>query len=210
VTGPLESGAAAQEASPEEASCRRQRSDALRNRQRIIEVANDAFRDEGLDVSVAEIARRAGVGSGTLFRNFPTKSDLIVAIIQQHVDTWIDVLERANEREDTGDAFAEFFSEAVKFSCSDRGMLEAVKEGIVDQPQLIERKERAYALTEQLIARAQKAGAVRKGLTADDIYALSNGVAHSANIAIDNNGADPSDAYEPYLQVVLAGLRPGA
>ena len=211
MSGPLDTDAAVpQEDSPAEASCRRQRSDALRNRERIVEVANDAFRELGLDVSVAEIARRAGVGTGTLFRNFPTKNDLIRAIVEQHIDTWIAVIENALEREDTDEAFAEFFTEAVRFSCSDRGMLEAVADGVIDKPGLLEHKQRAYALTEQLIERAQKAGMVREGLTTDDVYALSNGVAHSANIAIDNNGADPKHAYEPFLRIVLAGLRPDA
>jgi AcrR family transcriptional regulator len=195
----------------EAAAARRPRADAARNRERILEVANDAFREGGLEVSVAEIARRAGVGSGTLFRNFPTKADLIHAIVEMHMNRWLDEIQRALEAEDIGPAFDAFFERAVLFNYRDRGMLEAVKTGMLnDEPELIACKGEALDSTNKLIERAQRAGVLRKDVNADDIYALSAGVAESAHAAVREGRADPRDAHVRYMAITLAGLRAAA
>jgi AcrR family transcriptional regulator len=193
----------------EAAAARRPRADAARNRERILEVANEAFREGGLEVSVAEIARRAGVGSGTLFRNFPTKNDLIHAIVEMHMNQWLDVIEKSLAAEEVGPAFDAFFERAVLFNYLDRGMLEAVKGGMLnDEPELIACKGEAIDATNKLIKRAQSAGVLRKDLNADDIYALSAGVAESAHAAVREGVADPKDAHLRYMKIMLAGLRP--
>jgi AcrR family transcriptional regulator len=191
------------------AAARRPRADATRNRERILEVANEAFREGGLEVSVAEIARRAGVGSGTLFRNFPSKSDLIHAIVEMHMNQWLAEIREALESDEIGDAFDAFFERAVLFNYLDRGMLEAVKNGMLnDEPELIACKGEALATTNELVERAQKSGVLRKDLNADDIYALAAGVAESAHASVRDGRADPKDAHLRYMQIVLAGLRP--
>jgi AcrR family transcriptional regulator len=191
------------------AAARRPRADAARNRERILDVANEAFREGGLEVSVAEIARRAGVGSGTLFRNFPTKNDLIHAIVEMHMNQWLDEIERSLATEDVGPAFDAFFERAVLFNYLDRGMLEAIKGGMLnDDPELMSCKGEALDGTNTLIERAQKAGVLRKDLDADDIYALSAGVAESAHAAVREGRADPKNAYKRYMSIILAGLRP--
>lgn len=193
----------------EAAAARRPRADAARNRERILEVANEAFREGGLEVSVAEIARRAGVGSGTLFRNFPTKNDLIHAIVEMHMNQWLDEIQRWLAGDDIGPAFAAFFERAVLFNYLDRGMLEAVKGGMLnDDPELMLCKGEAIDTTNKLISRAQDAGVLRKDLNADDIYALSAGVAESAHAAVREGRAEPDGAYKRYMEIVLAGLRP--
>jgi AcrR family transcriptional regulator len=191
------------------AAARRPRADAARNRERILEVANEAFREGGLEVSVAEIARRAGVGSGTLFRNFPTKADLIHAIVEMHMNQWLDVIEKSLAAEDVGPAFDAFFERAVLFNYLDRGMLEAVKGGMLnDEPELLACKSSALDGTNELIERAQAAGVLREDLNADDIYALSAGVAESAHAAVREGRADPKVAHLRYMEIMLAGLRP--
>ncbi|MBJ7355597.1 MAG: TetR/AcrR family transcriptional regulator [Thermoleophilaceae bacterium] len=193
----------------EPAAARRPRADAARNRERILEVANEAFREGGLEVSVAEIARRAGVGSGTLFRNFPTKTDLIHAIVEMHMNQWLDVIEKSLAAEEVGPAFEAFFERAVLFNYLDRGMLEAVKGGMLnDDADLNACKCEALASTAKLIERAQAAGVLRQDLNADDIYALAAGVAESAHAAVREGLADPKDAHMRYMGVMLAGLRP--
>jgi AcrR family transcriptional regulator len=195
----------------EAAAARRPRADAARNRERILEVANEAFREGGLEVSVAEIARRAGVGSGTLFRNFPTKADLIHAIIEMHMNQWLDVIETSLAAEDVGPAFDAFFERAVLFNYRDRGMLEAVKGGMLNEdPDLMLCKSEAIDATNKLIKRAQSAGVLRGDLNADDIYALSAGAAESAHAAVREGLAQPEDAHKRYMSIMLAGLRPTA
>jgi AcrR family transcriptional regulator len=192
----------------EAASTRRPRADAQRNRERIIETADAAFRAEGLDVSVAEIARRAEVGSGTLFRNFPTKDDLIRAIIEMHMNRWIDTIQAAIEAEDTGAAFDDFFESAVFFNYRDRGMLEAVKGGLLDSGELFECKCQALDLSEELIDRAHKSGVLRPEISTEDVYALAAGAAESAHAAVREGNTDPAHAHRKYVSIILAGLRP--
>ncbi|MGK2878788.1 MAG: TetR/AcrR family transcriptional regulator [Solirubrobacterales bacterium] len=190
------------------AAAKRPRADAARNRERILEAADEAFREGGLEVSVAEIARRAGVGSGTLFRNFPTKSDLIHAIVEMHMSQWLSEIDRALAAEDIGPAFDAFIERAVLFNYRDRGMLEAIQSGMLNEPDLMTCKCEAIDATEKLIARAQKAGVLRMGLGADDIYALSSGAAESAHAAVREGLAKPKNAHTRYLDIMLAGLRP--
>src|ERR1700712_998555 len=95
------------------------RSDARRNRARLIEVAAEAFRDEGLDVGVDELARRAGVGVATLYRHFPAKPDLILAVTEGVLDE----LERAADS--PGQTVAGFLDAALRLHCRNRGFLEA-------------------------------------------------------------------------------------
>jgi AcrR family transcriptional regulator len=189
-------------------TARRPRADAQRNRERILEAADAAFREEGLDVSVAEIARRAEVGSGTLFRNFPTKDDLVRAIIEMHMNRWIDTIQAAIAAEDTGAAFGDFFESAVFFNYRDRGMLEAVKGGLLDNGDLYDCKCQALGLSEELVARAKNANVLRTEITTEDIYALASGAAESAHAAVREGIAEPSDAHKKYVAIILAGLRP--
>ena len=70
------------------------RADAKRNRDRIVEVAREVFREQGYDASLDEVARRAGVGAGTLYRHFPTRDNLMDALMQ----SWVDAVEQASEK----------------------------------------------------------------------------------------------------------------
>ncbi|MFP5380306.1 MAG: TetR/AcrR family transcriptional regulator, partial [Vicinamibacteria bacterium] len=132
------------------------RADAERNRRHILEAAAAAFADGGLDVPVAEIARRAGVGAGTLFRRFPTKDDLVIAIVEQRIDDIAARFEEALADPDPWAGFAECMEAAVAMQVRDRGVLEAVGE----------RAEAGVELGSQLVVRVrdhgreQEAGAV--------------------------------------------------
>src|SRR3954449_6993236 len=70
------------------------RADALRNRDRIVEVAREVFREQGYDASLDLVAKKAGVGAGTLYRHFPTREDLLDAIMQ----SWVDRVDEAAEK----------------------------------------------------------------------------------------------------------------
>ena len=80
------------------------RADALANRQRLIDAAHNVFRERGLDAEMKLIAEHAGVGVGTIYRNFPTKDDLITAIIAEMIDNLQDICERAEQQADPVDA----------------------------------------------------------------------------------------------------------
>src|SRR5437764_14912993 len=102
------------------------RADAERNRRRLLDAAHELFRERGLDVGVAEIAQRAGVGRGTLFRNFPTKQDLIAAIV---IDRMTEATEYGRTLVDAADpeeALFGFLEDMVGRQQVDRGLFEAV------------------------------------------------------------------------------------
>src|SRR3954451_24151192 len=90
------------------------RADAQRNLERILDAAREAFAESGLDVGVEEIARRAGVGKGTLYRRFPTKEALVQAIVQDRVDELDGIAASCADMPDAGEGFARFLSEAAR------------------------------------------------------------------------------------------------
>src|SRR6201996_4725569 len=105
---------------------RTMRADAERNRRRLIDAATEMFCERGLDVGVAEIAHQAGVGRGTLFRNFPTKEHLIAAIVVERINESIARGRSALENEDPGEALFELLDQAVGRSQADRAFFDAL------------------------------------------------------------------------------------
>src|ERR1700751_3560752 len=104
------------------------RADARRNRERLIEAAQTLFRERGLEVSVAEIAEAAGVGRGTLFRNFASKEDLIEAIVAERMYEAAAYGEDLLDAEDPGEALFDFLAQLVGRQQLDRALFEAIDE----------------------------------------------------------------------------------
>jgi AcrR family transcriptional regulator len=96
------------------------RADAQRNRARVLEEATAAFADEGLSVPVAEIARRAGVGTGTVSRHFPTKESLYEAIVLSRVEEIVGRAHQLIATRDPGAAFFEYFAYMVEQAAARR------------------------------------------------------------------------------------------
>jgi AcrR family transcriptional regulator len=100
------------------------RRDARQNRDRILVAARAAFAERGVDASVEEIAVRAGVGIGTLYRRFPTKDELIGAVFGEHLEQIASAAEAALERDDPWPAFLGYLSYVVELQAIDRGISE--------------------------------------------------------------------------------------
>ena len=150
------------------------RADARRNRARVLEVAEHLFAAEGLSVSIQEIARRAGVGTGTVSRHFPTKEALFEAILQQRMDALVGHADAWTMRDDPGVAFFDFFDATVQAGAASRGFAERLAQASGDSKPLGDRVS-ADVLCErlgQLLQRAQSAGAVRADVTSADVEAL--------------------------------------
>ena len=110
-----------------DATVRPLRADAARNRTRVLDAARTAFAEAGLDVGVEEIARRAGVGKGTLYRRFPTKEALVRAIFDDILDGVRARRRRAREAEpDAWDAFAAFLAARARMQASNQGFYDVV------------------------------------------------------------------------------------
>lgn len=182
------------------------RADAERNRLHILEAAAAAFADGGLDVPVAEIARRAGVGPGTLFRRFPTKDDLVIAIVEQRIQDICALVDAALENPDPWAGFVECMEAAVTMQVRDRGVLEAVGERFFGDPRMRALKAKVNPKVAALLARAQAAGVVRDDIEHQDIPVLIQAAAR-AGCVMPTCDAELS---RRYLAIMLDGLRPAA
>jgi AcrR family transcriptional regulator len=173
------------------------RADAQRNLDRILEAARAAFAEQGLEASVADIAHRAGVGTATIFRRFPTKEDLIVAVMEDDVRA---VCEHAR----TAGSLREFMTEALEYSIGDRGFCEAGGTDLFDRPTLHALVADIYVAVDELLERARAAGEVRDDVFSADVAFLVQALAQ-AGVALEQ--AAPG-AWRRYLDIVLDGLRP--
>lgn len=178
------------------------RADAARNRAALLAAAADEFAERGMDASVADIARRAGVGKGTVFRHFPTKDDLIAAIVLDRVGELTDAGQRLLGAEDPGAALLEFMTVAAhQRQQRDLSFLHGA--GDVD-PAVARARERMYRTVHDLVGRARDHGALRADVTGTDIILLMCAPNYVAGYA---PGASP-DLWRRYLGILFDGLRP--
>ncbi|MEV6299056.1 helix-turn-helix domain-containing protein [Actinoplanes sp. NPDC051861] len=172
------------------------RADAERNRAKVIKAAMTAFATEGLSISVAEIGRRAGVGTGTVSRHFPTKESLYAAIVLAKVTEIATEARTLIETLPPADAFFAYFAYMVEEAATNRGLAEAMSGGGYDIEKAVDGTEEDLATLEStLLHNAQAAGAVRSGVTRDEVKALIG-----ACVAV------PSRTH--MVEIVSAGLRP--
>jgi AcrR family transcriptional regulator len=182
------------------------RADAERNRRRLLEAAEAAFGERGLDVGVAEIAQRAGVGRGTLFRNFPTKEDLIAAIV---VERMREAVARGNELLDApeaSEALFEFVGDIATRHEVDRALFDAVGDTLLANDAIRAAYAELVASLQALLSRAQRSGTVRADIGAVDLVMLIKGicVASSAFHQID------PEATHRQLDLMRSALSPNA
>lgn len=170
------------------------RADARRNRERVLQVAAEVFGKEGLAVPVHEIARRAGVGTGTVSRHFPTKEDLFAAILVDRMTALIDEADRLVATADPGTAFFSFFATIVHEGAKHRGLAQALAGAGYD---MASAEVDVSGRLAQLLAAAQRAGAVRADVSYADVKALLNG-------CMTRNG---EDGWDGLIAVISQGLR---
>ena len=178
------------------------RADARRNRARILQAAFEAFAAEGLSVPVAEIARRAGVGTGTVSRHFPTKESLFEAIMLDRAGHLAGQARRLTVAADPGEAFFEFFAMVIAEGAANRGIAEVLAGAGFDLDATARRTglDLIGALNE-LLARAQRAGAVRDDIDTADVKALITGC-----LARTPDATDPA-ARDRMISITRQGLQ---
>ena len=168
------------------------RADAQRNLERVLDAATEAFAASGPDVSVHEIAERAGVGHATVFRRFPTKDSLIAAVVERRVAEILELAVQAVVAADPGKAFFDFAWQVTELQASSRGLSRCFAE--CDK---VPAKRDVERLAAKIVARAQKAGAVRDDIEPADALELIRAALLSA----------PEQQWRRYVEVVLDGLR---
>ena len=177
------------------------RADAQRNLGRVLDAAAELFAERGCDVSVDEIARQAGVGHATVFRRFPSKDALIAAVVSKQIRELAAFVEEALTEPDPGAAFRAFVWHAGELHARDRALYEGLPR-CLEIAEVAEAKAELNGLVEQLISRAQEAGALRHDIAADDVSTLVGSAIRGAL-----NSPEP-ELWRRYVEVVLDGLRP--
>lgn len=186
-------------------SGRKLRADAQRNYDALVAVARDAFVERGADASLDEIAKRAGVGPGTLYRHFPTRADLQSAVLTG----WTDDVDAEGERlaavEDPEQALDEWLHSYVAYKNFFRGLHEALLELPVeeDRSALSLCKSKLTGISEQVLNRAKAAGLVRDDVKTQTVCQLVSGIA----FLVDRSPAGSVDIDEQ-LKIIRAGIRP--
>ncbi|MFD7924223.1 TetR/AcrR family transcriptional regulator [Streptomyces sp. NPDC059740] len=151
----------------------RMRADARRNRARVLTAAREAFARDGLFVPFDEIARRAGVGPGTLYRHFPTKEALFDAVLLDRVQSLSERVRELSQAPVAGAAFFEAVSLLLSESAAKKDLLDALAGAGIDvSASLTEANRDLWAALAHLLTRAQDAGAVRADLGVEDLAVL--------------------------------------
>jgi len=182
------------------------RSDARRNRQAVLAAAEAEFSRAGLKVPIDAIAKRAGVGVGTVCRHFPTKQALIEAVLTAMYESLLSDAETALEHDDAGAAFLEFFEALTAFQGRHRALAEQMATDVGLPASEESLRGALHAAITELVVRAQAAGALRADIGPADVAMLFSGVAHATSTL----GALEPTLRERYVRILLDGLRPEA
>lgn len=182
------------------------RADARRNRERILAAARAAFAQYGADAQMDDIARRAEVGVGTVYRHFPTKDDLLTALAAEHFAALAALAREAMEGEpDPWEAFARFLRDAATRQAEDRSIVDILSAAPDDSKARAADAEGLWAATTELVARAQAAGSLRADVLPEDVPMLMCAVGQA-----DRIGPPARDPVWPrMLALILDGLRAG-
>jgi AcrR family transcriptional regulator len=180
------------------------RADARRNRARVLDAAEAVFAAKGTGASTEEVARRAGVGIGTVFRHFPTKEALLEAIVAARLRRHAEEADALAAAEDPGAALFGFLTRAVDQSATKLAFADALAAAGVDVERALAESGRDLRRSlGGLLERAQRAGAVRDDVGVDELIALLVGASRAARHA----GQDPGVRART-VAVAFDGLRP--
>jgi AcrR family transcriptional regulator len=151
-------------------TARKPRADAVRNRERVLEAAKAVFSAGGADASLEAVAKRAGVGIGTLYRHFPTREDLFEAVYRREVEQLGDLADQLAHEPDPVEALRQWLHSTVEFVATKKGMLAALQLATYGSSDL-----QAYSLDRltkavgALLTRAVAAGEIRADISAEDV-----------------------------------------
>ncbi|RVX40801.1 TetR family transcriptional regulator [Nonomuraea polychroma] len=148
------------------------RSDAERNRERVLAAARTVFARDGLGASMASVAREAGVGIATLFRRFPAKEDLVAAVFADRMDAYVDAVSTALADPDPWHGFTGYLHTVCAMQAADRGFADVLTMTFPTAKALEARREEAYDGAVRLIARAKTAGHLRDDFAPQDLVLL--------------------------------------
>ncbi|MFE4630343.1 TetR/AcrR family transcriptional regulator [Streptomyces mirabilis] len=171
--------------SPRSEPQRRRRADAQRNYDLLVAAARDVFHDHGVDAPLDDIARRAGVGNATMYRHFPTRRELIIAVYSEEVAELCTRSQSLLAKDLPGDALFDWLQDFIAHVAAKRELALSITDDRTGQRSaLFDRWHHSmHTAASALLTRAQSAGAVRADLNASELLALANGIALTATDA---------------------------
>jgi AcrR family transcriptional regulator len=173
------------------------RVDAERNRARILDAARQVFAEQGLDVPMSEVARRAGVGIATLYRRFPTSDDLVAAVFAEKMDAYARAAEAALEVDDPWTGFADYVRSVCEMQAADVGFADILA---------LSSRSRGFRAFARLAQRAKDAGALRTDFAHQDLVLLM-----MANAGLVHATSGNARAWRRFTEYMLQAFRaPGA
>jgi AcrR family transcriptional regulator len=185
------------------------RADAVRNRHRILESAATALAESGPDVALEEIAARAGVGIGTLYRHFPDRFGLLVEVYRSELEALTSLGAELESSDDPGAALRQFLRANLEFSRRHRSLAaDVIAAGIAlqgDSAAVVSPCALICDRATELIERAQRAGAIRSDVDVEHVMRLVGGIA----MATEDAATDP-ELSTRLLGLVLDGLQVGS
>jgi AcrR family transcriptional regulator len=182
------------------------RADAERNRQRILAAAAELFTERGLEPSLDDVARHAGVGVGTVYRRFPDKASLADALFDERIDALVTLAEQAQAEPDAWTALASFLERSAEILVSNRGLRQMLMFAAEGHDRGICARDRMRPAIESLVKRAQADGQLRADLGPTDIPMIEFMVAAVAEYAWQVRPA----VWRRYLALILDALRPAS
>ncbi len=182
------------------------RSDARRNRERLVASARELFARSGVEVPVEEIVRHAGLGMGTLYRHFPTKAELVDAVLEEAFGEIVELAEEAAAAEDAWAGLVGFFERALALHAVNRGLKDVLATRERGRERAETMRMRIRPLLRRTIARAQEQGSLRHDFAAEDVPF----VIWTVGRVIETSGQVAPEYWRRYLGFVLDGLRAAA
>jgi AcrR family transcriptional regulator len=176
------------------------RSDAARNRELILATAAEVFAEHGLEAGYDEIARRAGIGVGTVYRRFPERSELVQALFESRIEEMVAIGEEAASMPDAWTGLTWFFEKSVEKQVADRGLKEVMVQTLNEGGQMTVGRERIGPIVENLMERAQADGALRRDVEVTDL---------GMQLMLIGSLSTPEqpDLWRRYLALLFDGLR---
>jgi AcrR family transcriptional regulator len=186
-----------------EAAVRPLRKDAARNRDRILAAASELFAEQGLGVTLNDIAHHAGVGVGTAYRRFANKEEVIDALFEQRLQDLAAVADEALAADDAWDGLQLFLDRALHMRYGDRGLNEIMNNPALGQARVAEVRDRIAPTITALVDKAKAQGVVRPDLDQTDLIFIQTAL----SAIIDSSREIEPDLYRRYLTIFLDGIR---
>lgn len=181
------------------------RKDAERNRVRILQAAAEVFTEQGLRATLDDVAARAGVGVGTVYRRFPDKEALVEALFTERLDSLVGFAEQALADPDPWAGLVGFMERAAAIMAGDRGLRQILMYATYGHDRVEQARARMQPVITKVVERAQAAGAVRADLYPTDIPLMEFMVSAAAEYALYVR----PEIWRRYLALMLDALRPG-